>query len=276
MARTTSMMHLRVSQPIIGENVTPGLKFDLMFTIATSRLDMNTLQVNTKFVNHLPEWSRFVTRVKQARNLHEVSFDQMYEYLKQNEPDANEVHEMKSIFPDPLTLIANIYNPSLSYSSYKNIGKWMVLQCMQLPNDLLTDVIKETHTYKDYVAENEGESSTPRPSLKIIIKQKKTTLIVPLPPSDDRERDDIIKATQLSLAEAKAVKVYEEQQNVTAVEKRIVEEDVEKLIDGEYESSSSEFAGTMLLSDEDSDDRIEPESHKENPEAIVDDDEERK
>ncbi|GKD85958.1 hypothetical protein Tco_1357112, partial [Tanacetum coccineum] len=34
--------------------------------------------------------SRFVTGVKQTRNLHEVSFDQLYAYLKQNEPDANE------------------------------------------------------------------------------------------------------------------------------------------------------------------------------------------
>ncbi|GJV53326.1 hypothetical protein Tco_1449067 [Tanacetum coccineum] len=35
-------------------------------------------------------YMRFVTGVKQARNLHEVSFDQLYAYLKQNEPDANE------------------------------------------------------------------------------------------------------------------------------------------------------------------------------------------
>nr|GFA55114.1 hypothetical protein [Tanacetum cinerariifolium] len=58
-----------------------------------------------------------------------------------------------------------------------------------------------------------------------------------------------------------------------AVEKKIVEENVEKLVDGEVESSSSEFSGTMLLSDEDSDDRIEHRIHKENLER---DDEEKK
>ncbi|GJX21353.1 hypothetical protein Tco_0676886 [Tanacetum coccineum] len=39
-------------------------------------LDTTRLHVNTKFVNHLqPEWSKYVIGVKQARNLHEVSFD---------------------------------------------------------------------------------------------------------------------------------------------------------------------------------------------------------
>ncbi|GKA09314.1 hypothetical protein Tco_0688645 [Tanacetum coccineum] len=36
------------------------------------------------------KWSRFVTGVKQARNLHDVSYDQLYAYLKQNEADSNE------------------------------------------------------------------------------------------------------------------------------------------------------------------------------------------
>nr|GFB41528.1 hypothetical protein [Tanacetum cinerariifolium] len=36
-------------------------------------LHVKKLRINIKFVNHLqPEWSRFITRVKQARNLHEL------------------------------------------------------------------------------------------------------------------------------------------------------------------------------------------------------------
>ncbi|GJU78610.1 hypothetical protein Tco_1275680 [Tanacetum coccineum] len=38
----------------------------------------------------------------------------------QNEPDANEVREMKARFPYPLTLITNTDNPPPSYSSYKS------------------------------------------------------------------------------------------------------------------------------------------------------------
>ncbi|GJV63450.1 hypothetical protein Tco_1474278 [Tanacetum coccineum] len=70
-----------------------------------------------KFVNHLqPEWSRFVTAAKQARNLHKVTFDQLYTFLKHNEKDAKEVREMRQRFLKPLALLANTYNPPLSYS----------------------------------------------------------------------------------------------------------------------------------------------------------------
>nr|GFD28705.1 hypothetical protein [Tanacetum cinerariifolium] len=91
------------------------------------------------------------------------------------------------------------------------------------------------------------ESSTPKTSLKIRIKLKKSTLTAPLPPSDDKERDDITKATQLK-----------------------------KLLEGEDESSGSEFTDTMLLSDEDFGDRLENRSHKENQKEIDDDDDKKK
>ncbi|GKF45760.1 hypothetical protein Tco_0135562, partial [Tanacetum coccineum] len=42
-------------------------------------LTMTPMQINTKFVNHLqPEWSRFITIAKQARNIHKVTFNQLY------------------------------------------------------------------------------------------------------------------------------------------------------------------------------------------------------
>ncbi|GJZ70884.1 hypothetical protein Tco_0634735 [Tanacetum coccineum] len=59
-------------------------------------MSMSNMQINMKFVNHLqPEWSRFVTAAKQARNLHVVNFDQLYAFLKHNENDAKEVREMR-------------------------------------------------------------------------------------------------------------------------------------------------------------------------------------
>nr|GEX97268.1 hypothetical protein [Tanacetum cinerariifolium] len=113
----------------------------------------------------------------------------------------------------------------------------------------------------------------PKTSLKIRIMQNTCTLTPPLTPSDEMERDDIIKSTQLSLVEAKTAKVYGGQQNVSVVEKRILEEDVEKIVKGDDESSGSEFAETMLLSYGNSGDRIDTGSHKENLEEIVNDDE---
>ncbi|GJY70859.1 hypothetical protein Tco_0474562 [Tanacetum coccineum] len=58
-------------------------------------MSMILMQINTKFVNHLqPEWSRFVTAAKQATDLHSVTFDQLYAFLKHNEKDPREVYEM--------------------------------------------------------------------------------------------------------------------------------------------------------------------------------------
>ncbi|GJV36912.1 hypothetical protein Tco_1409389 [Tanacetum coccineum] len=82
------------------------------------------------------------------------------------------------------------------------------------------------------------ESSSPRPSLKIRIRQQKPTSTTSLSP----------------------------------IEKKILEEDVEKLVKGEDESDGNEFADTVLLSDEDFGNRLEPGSHKENPKKINDDD----
>ncbi|GJT51473.1 hypothetical protein Tco_0977630 [Tanacetum coccineum] len=42
-------------------------------------MSMSNMQINTKFVNHLqPEWSRFVTAAKQARDLHRLPSLQIY------------------------------------------------------------------------------------------------------------------------------------------------------------------------------------------------------
>ncbi|GJT46450.1 hypothetical protein Tco_0955165 [Tanacetum coccineum] len=55
-------------------------------------MSMTPMQINTKFVNHLQqEWGRFVTSAKQVRDLHSVTFDQLYAFFKHNEKDAKEV-----------------------------------------------------------------------------------------------------------------------------------------------------------------------------------------
>nr|GEW87996.1 hypothetical protein [Tanacetum cinerariifolium] len=61
-------------------------------------MSMTPMQINTKFVNYLQlEWSRFVIAAKQARDLHSVTFDQLYAFLKHNEKDAKEVPEIFAI-----------------------------------------------------------------------------------------------------------------------------------------------------------------------------------
>ncbi|GJV16736.1 hypothetical protein Tco_1362059 [Tanacetum coccineum] len=136
---------------------------------------------------------------------------------------------------------------------------------MMIPNDLLTDKKKRKGTQ---VA---GETSSPRKSLKIRFKQQNPISTTPIPPSDDRERDEIIEASQLSISLEKTAKVYEEQQNVAVVEETLLEEDVEKIVEGDDDLDGTEFADTVLLSDEDSGDMLEPGSHKENPKKNDDD-----
>ncbi|GKF04345.1 hypothetical protein Tco_0035013 [Tanacetum coccineum] len=49
-------------------------------------MSMRAVQVNTKFLNTLPpEWSKFVTDVKLARDLHTTNYDQLYAYLEHHE-----------------------------------------------------------------------------------------------------------------------------------------------------------------------------------------------
>ncbi|GKD35056.1 retrovirus-related pol polyprotein from transposon TNT 1-94 [Tanacetum coccineum] len=72
------------------------------------QMTMQPVQVNTKFLNSLPpEWGKFITDVKLARDLHTSNYDQLYAYLQQHEAHANEACFMRERFPDPLALVAN-------------------------------------------------------------------------------------------------------------------------------------------------------------------------
>ncbi|GJY02079.1 hypothetical protein Tco_0360231 [Tanacetum coccineum] len=96
-----------------------------------------------------------------------------------------------------------------------------------------------------------GESS----SRRIIIKKKKqNTLSIP-PPGDDRERDEMVKATVLK------------------------HEEIDKLVDGDEdeESYASAFADFVINNDvDDTGSKLEPGSHKEHPKHVFDDDENKK
>ncbi|GJX03997.1 hypothetical protein Tco_0189913 [Tanacetum coccineum] len=67
-------------------------RFDqLINNMNVINMSVRHVQVNTKFLNSLPpEWSKFVTDVKLARDLHTTNYDQLYSYLEQHEAHANE------------------------------------------------------------------------------------------------------------------------------------------------------------------------------------------
>ncbi|GJR42961.1 hypothetical protein Tco_1311064 [Tanacetum coccineum] len=68
---------------------------------------------NLKFLNNLQlEWSRHVTIVHQTKDLHEVDYTQLYDFLKYNQVEVNELRTKRlARTHDPLALMANSNNP---------------------------------------------------------------------------------------------------------------------------------------------------------------------
>nr|GEU50535.1 retrovirus-related Pol polyprotein from transposon TNT 1-94 [Tanacetum cinerariifolium] len=68
---------------------------------------------NLKFLNNLqPEWSRHVTIVHQTKDLHTVDYTQLYDFLKYNQKEVDELKaERLAKTQDPLALMANSNNP---------------------------------------------------------------------------------------------------------------------------------------------------------------------
>ncbi|GJV57260.1 hypothetical protein Tco_1458265 [Tanacetum coccineum] len=68
---------------------------------------------NLKFLNNLqPEWSRHVTIVHQTKDLHTTDYTQLYDFLKYNQKEVDELRaERLARTHDPLALMANSNNP---------------------------------------------------------------------------------------------------------------------------------------------------------------------
>ncbi|GKF40572.1 hypothetical protein Tco_0120633 [Tanacetum coccineum] len=91
----------------------------IIYNMNVINMTMRHIQVNTKFLNSLPpEWSKFVTNVKLASDLHTTNFDQLYSYLEQHETHANETRLMRKRYQDPLAFFANYIQPSSHSNNY--------------------------------------------------------------------------------------------------------------------------------------------------------------
>ncbi|GKA01599.1 hypothetical protein Tco_0674264 [Tanacetum coccineum] len=180
--------------------------------------------------------------------------------------------------------------PLVSVYTTENV----LVRGMLIPDEFLTEEICATDDFKEYetvfmnvvVPMNQSqpgkkrkqidrESSSLRKSQKITIKKKKqSTTLIP-PPSDDQERDEVAEATILSLTLHKTALAAEAQENIAKVQKKLDEEEIENMVEGnkDEESYASKFADSMINDDvADSGTRLEPVSHKEHPGIINDDD----
>nr|GEX38648.1 hypothetical protein [Tanacetum cinerariifolium] len=68
-------------------------------------------ELNFKFLNNLqPEWKQYATMLRQNKNLLDINIDTLYNILKQNQGDVNDVMKSKKkavvITSDPLALVA--------------------------------------------------------------------------------------------------------------------------------------------------------------------------
>nr|GEY24941.1 retrovirus-related Pol polyprotein from transposon TNT 1-94 [Tanacetum cinerariifolium] len=82
--------------------------YKMMNEMIRNKLTVTTIQVNVQFLQQLqPEWSRFVTIVKQQHKLDEVSYHKLFDILKQYQSKVNELRAEKlARNANPLALVA--------------------------------------------------------------------------------------------------------------------------------------------------------------------------
>ncbi|GJY47815.1 hypothetical protein Tco_0437771 [Tanacetum coccineum] len=106
--------------------------YKLMNEMIRNNLTVATMQVNVQFLQQLqPEWSRFVTIVKQQHKLDEVSYHKLFDILKQYQKEVNELRaERIAKNANPLALVATAqsyqdpyYQAPRSHKSYVPTSK---------------------------------------------------------------------------------------------------------------------------------------------------------
>nr|GFC82151.1 hypothetical protein [Tanacetum cinerariifolium] len=96
---------------------------------------------NLKFLNNLqPEWSRHVTIVHQPKDLHTTDYTQLYDFLKYNQKEVDELKaERIAKIQDPLALMANSNNPYASSAPHQDLSPFnqnFLQQPMANPEDI--------------------------------------------------------------------------------------------------------------------------------------------
>ncbi|GKC20736.1 hypothetical protein Tco_1022886, partial [Tanacetum coccineum] len=81
--------------------------YKMMNGMVRSQLEVVTMQVNVQFFQKLqPEWSRFVTIVKQNQDLDTISYHKLFDILKQYQKEVNKIHAEKiAKNANPLALV---------------------------------------------------------------------------------------------------------------------------------------------------------------------------
>nr|GEX33275.1 hypothetical protein [Tanacetum cinerariifolium] len=102
---------------------------------------------NLKFLNNLqPEWSRHVTIVHQTKDLHTADYTQLYDFLKYNQQEVDELKaERLAKTQDPLALMANSNNPYVFPAPHQDQSPFNQ-NYLQQPMPNLEDITDPTTT----------------------------------------------------------------------------------------------------------------------------------
>nr|GEV34618.1 hypothetical protein [Tanacetum cinerariifolium] len=101
---------------------------------------------NLKFLNNLqPEWSRHVTIVHQTKDLHTADYTQLYDFLKYNQKEVDDLKaERLARTQDPLALMAISNNPytfPVLHQDQPSFNQNYMQQPMQNPKDITDPTI---------------------------------------------------------------------------------------------------------------------------------------
>ncbi|GJU27134.1 retrovirus-related pol polyprotein from transposon TNT 1-94 [Tanacetum coccineum] len=124
----------RVNQLIEGSKISLHERESKLY----DEFDMFTSVPGDSHVLFKLESSKFVTNVKLAKDLHNTNFDHFYGYLKQHEAHAEEVRLTRKQYSDPISLVANTSNSSLSYSNQSQYHQQLSLFAQQYYSPLVT------------------------------------------------------------------------------------------------------------------------------------------
>nr|GEV51416.1 retrovirus-related Pol polyprotein from transposon TNT 1-94 [Tanacetum cinerariifolium] len=108
---TAQEIWLRVQQMMKGSDI--GIQEKLMNDFKRNKHFPEKIASNLKFLNNLQlEWSRHVSIVHQIKNLHTTDYTQLYDFLKYNQKEVNDLRaERLAKTQDPLALMATSNNP---------------------------------------------------------------------------------------------------------------------------------------------------------------------
>nr|GEY80754.1 integrase, catalytic region, zinc finger, CCHC-type, peptidase aspartic, catalytic [Tanacetum cinerariifolium] len=141
--------------------------YKMMNELIRNQCKVTNHQVNVHFLLQLqPEWQRFVTLVKQNQELKTVSYNKLYDILKQHQHEINEIRAKRiECVANPLALVAQqqpVYHPQTHPTHYtqnsstrsqqaatRNRGKAMVNSPQPIYNQEPSMVAEDDEMSKD-------------------------------------------------------------------------------------------------------------------------------